>query len=41
MNDCLYKGPKFNQKIFDILLRFRVHKVAVTADIQKAFLMYQ
>ena len=23
LNDCLYTGPKFNQKIFDILIRFR------------------
>ena len=24
--------------LFDILIRFRVHKVALTADIEKAFL---
>jgi hypothetical protein len=39
LNDCLHTGPKFDQKIFDILLRFRVHRVVVTADIEKAFLM--
>ena len=39
LNDCLYVGPKFDQRIFDILLRFRVHNVALTADIEKAFLM--
>ena len=39
LNDCLYTGPKFDQKILDILLRFRLHKVALTADIEKAFLM--
>ena len=39
LNDCLHAGPKFDQKIFDLLLRFRVHKIAVTADIEKAFLM--
>ena len=39
LNECLLKGPKFDQKIFDILLRFRTYKVAVTADIEKAFLM--
>ena len=39
LNDCLYTGPKFDQKILDILLRFRSHKVALTADIEKAFLM--
>ena len=39
LNDCLHVGPKFNQKIMEILLRFRVHDVAVVADIEKAFLM--
>ena len=39
LNDCLYTGPKFGQNIMDILLRFRVHKVALSADIEKAFLM--
>ena len=39
LNDCLHSGPKFDQKILDILLRFRSHRVAVTADIEKAFLM--
>ena len=32
-------GPKFNQKILDILLRFRNHKTVLTADVEKAFLM--
>ena len=39
LNDCLYTGPKFDQKIIDILLRFRTMKVALTADIERAFLM--
>ena len=39
LNDCLHAGPKFDQKIFDLLLRFRVHKVSLVADIEKAFLM--
>ncbi len=39
LNDCLFRGPKFDQKILDILLRFRTHKIALTADIEKAFLM--
>ena len=39
LNDCLYTGPKFGQSIFDILLRFRFQKVALTGDIEKAFLM--
>ena len=39
LNDCLHVGPKFNQRILDILLRFRVHRYALIADIEKAFLM--
>ena len=32
-------SPKFDQKILDILVRFRVHRVAITVNIEKAFLM--
>ena len=39
LNDTLYVGPSFGQNIMDIMLRFRVYKVALTADIEKAFLM--
>ena len=39
LNECLHAGPKFNQNIMDILLRFCVYRIAVTADVEKAFLM--
>lgn len=39
MDPRLYTGPKFDQKILDILLQFRVHRVALTGDIEKVFLM--
>ena len=39
LNECLHVGPKFNQKLLDILIRFRAHRVVVIADIEKAFLM--
>ena len=39
LNDCLYMGPSFGQSIFDILLRFRFHQIALAGDIEKAFLM--
>jgi len=39
LNDCLYTGPKFNQNVFDILLRFCSYQVVLTTDIEKAFLM--
>ena len=38
LNDCLYSGPPLTPMIFDVMARFRVHKVAPTADIEKAFL---
>ncbi len=41
LNECLHKGPKFNQLIFDLLLRFRSYPIALTADVEKAFLMLQ
>ena len=39
LNDCLFKGPKFNQLIFDLLVRFRSYQIALIADLEKAFLM--
>ncbi len=39
LNNCLHAGPKFDQTIFDLLLKFRALRVALTADIEKAFLM--
>jgi len=39
LNDCLETGPNYIPKLFDILVRFRWHKIAITADIEKAFLM--
>ena len=38
LNECLHKGPSFNQLILDLLLRFRSYKIALTADVEKAFL---
>lgn len=39
LNDCLLKGPKFNQLIFDLLVRFKSYKIALIADLEKVFLM--
>ena len=38
LNDCLYKGPCLNPLLFDMLIRFRIYNIAITADIQQAFL---
>ena len=39
LNDCLMTGPNLIPKLFNILVQFRWNIVAVTADIEKAFLM--
>ena len=39
LNVCLHVGPKFNQRILEILRRFRLSPVIVAADIEKAFLI--
>ena len=39
LNKCLHTGPNFGQHILQILLRFRIHRVAFVGDIEKAFLM--
>ena len=41
LNDCLKTGPNLIPKLFDILIRFHWHSVALTADIEKAFLMVE
>jgi len=38
LNDCLESGPSLNPNLVEILIRFRRWKVALTADITKAFL---
>ena len=39
LNDCLHSGPKFDQNILDIIIRFRIYKIGVIADVEKVFLM--
>ena len=38
LNDCLYKGPHLTPLLYHILLRFCSHVVALTSDLEKAFL---
>ncbi|XP_064475573.1 uncharacterized protein LOC135389456 [Ornithodoros turicata] len=38
LNDTLSSGPNLNPSLIDLLLKFRIHQIAVLADIQKAFL---
>ena len=35
----LFSGPKFNQNILDIIVRFCTYRIVLAADVEKAFLM--
>ena len=39
LNSCLYPGPYLLKTVAEILARFRLYPIALTADIEKAFLM--
>ena len=41
LNDALLCGPNLNPEIPEVLLRFKMHKVAISSDIRKAFLNVQ
>ena len=41
LNDCLHTGPNLIQRLQNMLLTFRSHKIAFTADIEKAFLQIE
>ena len=38
LNDCLHRGPVLLPNLCGILLRFRLDPIAITSDIEKAFL---
>lgn len=38
LNDLLYRGPNLNPELLRVILRFRIEKFAMCADIQRAFL---
>ena len=39
LNKCLYTGPCLLKTVCEILTRFRLYQIALSADIEKAFLM--
>lgn len=39
LNDVLHKGPTLQPNMNSVIMRFRVHNVAVNADIRKMYLM--
>ena len=38
LNDTIYQGPKLQNDLFDVLLRFRKHPVALVCDIEEMYL---
>ena len=38
LNECLHPGPNLLPLIFNVLLRFRMNKIALIGDLEKAFL---
>ena len=38
LNDCSLPGPSQTESLFRVLIRFRLHRYAFSADIEKAFL---
>ena len=41
LNECLYPGPNLMKNLCGILLRFRLNKVAIIAEIEKAYLQLE
>ena len=39
LNDCLQTGPNYIPKLLNILMQFQWHRIAIMANIEKAFLM--
>jgi hypothetical protein len=38
LNDCIFSGPDLTNDISGVLMRFRMHKIALSADIEEMFL---
>ncbi|XP_064470107.1 uncharacterized protein LOC135384853 [Ornithodoros turicata] len=38
LNEALHAGPNLNPDVLDLLLQFRAYQIALTADVEKAFL---
>ncbi|GFT03699.1 integrase catalytic domain-containing protein [Trichonephila clavipes] len=37
LNDCLWPGPNLNPNFLDVLINFRLNRVAISSDIRQAF----
>ena len=38
LNDIIYQGPKLQRELFDVLLRYRKHPIALVCDIEEMYL---
>ena len=38
LNEVLYKGPCLNADLYSLLFKFCIYPIAITADIEKAYL---
>ena len=38
LNDCIHPGPKLQQDLLNVLIRFRSQPIAIAADISEMFL---
>ncbi|XP_063635114.1 uncharacterized protein LOC134805841 [Cydia splendana] len=38
LNECLYRGPLLLKDLTGLLIRFREHRIAIVADVEKTFL---
>eukprot|EP00112_Aurelia_sp_Birch-Aquarium-sp1_P015934 Seg357.4 transcript_id=Seg357.4/GoldUCD/mRNA.D3Y31 product="hypothetical protein" protein_id=Seg357.4/GoldUCD/D3Y31 len=41
LNECLHTGPSLTPLLFSVLLKFRMHKTVLLADIKQAFLQIE
>ena len=41
LNDCLHAGPSLTPLLYTVMLRFRMYKIVLLADIRQAFLQIE
>ena len=41
LNDVIYAGPKLQQKLFDVLIRFRRNPIALACDVKEMYLQVE
>ena len=41
LNDCLHTGPSLTPMLYTVMLRFRMYKIVLLADIKQAFLQIE